>query len=251
MSGIGLSFRRPPGPSCNLRAKRRKCSLQPAAPAHNVYPHNLAGTKGAEVRQANGADLPEVERHGARGAYRCAVCGFAVTLRDDDRPPRCPCCSGTRFETAPLFGQTTEIAAVDPGPTPDWVGRVRATLPRGDYLVFEQGRRVRTVVLADGWTRIGRSLLADVRIDDPTVSRRHALVHRDGTAVRLLDDRSLNGVFRNGRRVDLEPLSDGDTLSVGRFELHYVRGYAGSPLSPSRGPAQKASPTVTLPAISA
>ena len=28
------------------------------------------------------------------------------------------------------------------------------------------------------WTRIGRSLTADIRLDDPTVSRRHALICR-------------------------------------------------------------------------
>ena len=52
------------------------------------------------------------------------------------------------------------------------------------------------------WTRIGRSLAADVRFDDPTVSRRHALIVRHPDGVRLLDDRSLNGVFVNGARVD-------------------------------------------------
>jgi len=42
------------------------------------------------------------------------------------------------------------------------------------------------------WTRIGRSLAADIRFDDPTVSRRHALIVRQPDGLRVLDDRSLN-----------------------------------------------------------
>lgn len=159
------------------------------------------------------------------GSFRCGVCGFAVALREGDSLPECPGCDGRRFERAPLFGETADVAApavaADP---PEWLDRARAQLAEsGDYLAFEHGGRIRTVALADGWTRIGRSLSAEVRIDDPTVSRRHALVHRDGDTIRLLDDRSLNGVFHNGSRVDLDELHDGDGIAVGRFELRFLR----------------------------
>ncbi len=73
------------------------------------------------------------------------------------------------------------------------------------------------------WTRIGRSLAADVRFDDPTVSRRHALIVRQPDGVRLLDDRSLNGVFVNGARVEGKALQDGDEIIVGRYRLRFVR----------------------------
>jgi pSer/pThr/pTyr-binding forkhead associated (FHA) protein len=81
---------------------------------------------------------------------------------------------------------------------------------------------VRVLPLADGWTRIGRSISADIRLDDPSVSRRHALVYRDADGAKVLDDRSLNGVFRNGDRVDLANLGDGDVLGIGRFALHFM-----------------------------
>jgi pSer/pThr/pTyr-binding forkhead associated (FHA) protein len=92
----------------------------------------------------------------------------------------------------------------------------------GDYLAFEDDERVRVFPLQDGWTRIGRSLSAHVRFDDPTVSRRHALLYRDDAGARILDDRSLNGVFRNGDRVELAELEDGDEISIGRFSLFFV-----------------------------
>ena len=37
----------------------------------------------------------------------------------------------------------------------------------------------------------------------------------------ILDDRSLNGVFVNGKRVEWSPLEDGDEILVGRHRLHY------------------------------
>jgi pSer/pThr/pTyr-binding forkhead associated (FHA) protein len=78
------------------------------------------------------------------------------------------------------------------------------------------------VPLQEGWTRIGRSLSAHIRFDDPTVSRRHALVYCDADGTRILDDRSLNGLFRNGDRVELAELEDGDEIDIGRFRVFFV-----------------------------
>ena len=92
----------------------------------------------------------------------------------------------------------------------------------GEYLCFEEGGESRTVALTREWTRIGRSLAADVRFDDPTVSRRHALIVRQPDGVRVLDDRSLNGVFVNGERIDGKLLEDGDEIIVGRYRLSFL-----------------------------
>ena len=124
-----------------------------------------------------------------------------------------------------MFGDTVELPPEQSvSDTPEWLDDTRKSITEaGDYLAFDDGDEVRTIALHEGWTRIGRSLSAEVRIDDPTVSRRHALVHRDGDTIRVLDDRSLNGVFRNGHRVELDELADGDTIAVGRFELHFIQ----------------------------
>ena len=61
-----------------------------------------------------------------------------------------------------------------------------------------------------------------MRFDDPTVSRRHALIVRHPDGVRVLDDRSLNGVFVNGSRVDGKALSDGDEIIIGRYRLSFL-----------------------------
>lgn len=104
-----------------------------------------------------------------------------------------------------------------------WLEDARGQLEEsGEYLAYEDGDELKTVALTREWTRIGRSLAADVRFDDPTVSRRHALVVRQADGVRVLDDRSLNGVFVNGSRIEWKVLQDGDEILVGRYRLRFL-----------------------------
>jgi pSer/pThr/pTyr-binding forkhead associated (FHA) protein len=129
---------------------------------------------------------------------------------------------------------TSEHDQIHEVDTPEWLAEAReALVANGDYVAFERDDRVNVVALQDGWTRIGRSLSAHLRFDDPTVSRRHALMHRDRTGARVLDDRSLNGVFLNGERVDWHELDDGDEVAIGAFRLYYMRVRDRSPLGAS------------------
>jgi hypothetical protein len=117
----------------------------------------------------------------------------------------------------------TTVGDGDASGRPEWVDRRRAELTGpGKYLAYEESGNQLIVPLAGEWTRIGRSLSADVRFDDATVSRRHALVVNQADGVRVLDDRSLNGVSVNGRRVEWSPLTDGDEIAVGRHRLYYL-----------------------------
>ena len=106
---------------------------------------------------------------------------------------------------------------------PAWLQETRAGLAApGRYLAFEQDGRVVVCPVSREWTRIGRSLAADIRFDDATVSRRHALVVSQAEGVRVLDDRSLNGVYVNGERVEWRELHDGDEIVVGRYRLTFL-----------------------------
>src|SRR3954467_15998123 len=106
---------------------------------------------------------------------------------------------------------------------PAWLEETRAGLAApGRYLAYEQDSGVVVVPVSREWTRIGRSLAADIRFDDATVSRRHALVANEEGGVRVLDDRSLNGIVVNGRRVEWSPLIDGDELVIGRHALYFL-----------------------------
>jgi FHA domain len=117
---------------------------------------------------------------------------------------------------------TAEFAAAAEPQAPGWLDGARAGLPAGSRRLAcrdEEGE-VRVFAVKRGWTRIGRSVAADIRLDDPSVSRRHALVVSEpDESLRVLDDRSLNGVFVNGEEIEWGTLADGDELTIGRYRL--------------------------------
>jgi pSer/pThr/pTyr-binding forkhead associated (FHA) protein len=169
------------------------------------------------------------------GSFRCADCDYVVTLNARDPLPSCPGCGGSRFTRASLFG-TQQYEGEPPHSTEEertrWLADARRQVSEpGQYLAYEDAERIVLVPLTREWTRIGRSLAADIRFDDPTVSRRHALIVRQPDGVRVLDDRSLNGVFVNGERVEWSTLSDGDEIIVGRYRLHFVNAETEEPAS--------------------
>jgi pSer/pThr/pTyr-binding forkhead associated (FHA) protein len=93
----------------------------------------------------------------------------------------------------------------------------------GRYLEVQGPQETLLIPLGPGVTHIGRGLAADLRLDEGSVSRRHAiLVQRSSTCVRILDDRSSNGTFVNGRRVVQADLHSGDVLVLGRVVLRYL-----------------------------
>jgi hypothetical protein len=102
------------------------------------------------------------------------------------------------------------------------VARVPRLAP-GWYLAVRDGEDVTVVALPEGGLHVGRSSGAQLSFDDPTVSRRHAIVVREGDEVRVLDDRSRNGVLLNGRPVAQAPLRHGDELGIGRQRIGVLR----------------------------
>lgn len=159
------------------------------------------------------------------GSFRCEACGYVVTLGGAESLGACPSCGGRQFARASLFAagrferdQTARRADLEA-----LLAAARAELPgTGRFLAYHDSGELRVVALTAEHTRIGRSLTAEIRFDDATVSRRHAIIVSDGDEVRILDDRSLNGVFVNGRRVETQVLADGDELVIGRHRLCFL-----------------------------
>lgn len=119
-------------------------------------------------------------------------------------------------------GTTAEFETPTAAASTDWLEERRAELTPGSrHLICRgDGDEVLDFEIKPGWTRIGRSVTADVRLDDPSVSRRHALVVSEpGEALRVLDDRSLNGILVNGEPVEWGKVADGDELAIGRYRL--------------------------------
>jgi hypothetical protein len=92
---------------------------------------------------------------------------------------------------------------------------------RGSYLAFGDTDQIRLLPLDQQITHIGRGADAQIRIEDHHVSRDHAILVRHGGVFRVLDNRSANGTFLNGRRIVATNLADGDVLGVGPVVMRY------------------------------
>ena len=116
-------------------------------------------------------------------------------------------------------GQTEDVEAID-HPHAD-ADAADAPLRPGRYLVVEQGGETRRLALTRQVTHLGRGFAATLQLEDPGVSRRHAIVVQRLGSVRILDDRSANGTWVNGRCVFDAELHDGDVIVLGRAVLVY------------------------------
>jgi pSer/pThr/pTyr-binding forkhead associated (FHA) protein len=92
----------------------------------------------------------------------------------------------------------------------------------GRYIEIQGPDRTLLIPLAGEVTHVGRGLSADLRLDDSSVSRRHAILVPRPTGARILDDRSANGTFVNGRRVQQADLHGGDVIVLGRVVLRFL-----------------------------
>jgi pSer/pThr/pTyr-binding forkhead associated (FHA) protein len=92
----------------------------------------------------------------------------------------------------------------------------------GRYLEVQGPTETLLIRLARGVMHIGRGIAADLHLDESSVSRRHVILHNHRSGVRVLDDRSSNGTFVNGRRILQADLRNGDVLVLGRVVLRYL-----------------------------
>jgi diguanylate cyclase (GGDEF)-like protein len=89
------------------------------------------------------------------------------------------------------------------------------------YLIVLSGRSVgKMFKVPVGDTKLGRSLEADVRLEDEGVSRFHAMMRRgDDGSVKLMDHGSTNGTYVNGAKIAETALTDGDRIQVGSVTI--------------------------------
>lgn len=149
----------------------------------------------------------------------CTNCGTTVP----EHANFCPSC-GTRIARPEPGGQGTtasiDLSGIDQREHLE-------DLPSLDHgtgmLVVVRGPSAGARFLLDrDVITIGRHPDADLFLDDVTVSRNHAEIHRTDAGLVLRDLGSLNGTYVSGERVEEHPLSTGDEVQVGRFKLVYV-----------------------------
>jgi predicted component of type VI protein secretion system len=82
--------------------------------------------------------------------------------------------------------------------------------------------------LSEGEFAVGRNASCQLSLDDPLVSRRHAILHVTKDAVSVEDLKSRNGVLVNGKRIeDVCPVRVGDKITIGSQDMLLVEARVG------------------------
>jgi hypothetical protein len=127
-------------------------------------------------------------------------------------------------DTTQTFGHDSDLSFVPFGAdlSEAELDAIDALPTRSALLIVRSGPTAGARYLLDAdVTTVGRHPEADIFFDDVTVSRRHAEITREGTAFELVDQRSLNGTYVDGERVDRASLRNGAEVRVGKFRLNF------------------------------
>ena len=96
--------------------------------------------------------------------------------------------------------------------------RIEPADDRRQALLVGGGKRN---VLSGSRVVLGRSREADIVVDDPNVSRKHAELRRDDSGWQIVDLGSTNGIKVNGRRAEHHALTPGDRVTLGVTDLTF------------------------------
>nr|WP_090345917.1 FHA domain-containing protein [Mycolicibacterium malmesburyense]CRL78490.1 multidrug ABC transporter ATPase [Mycolicibacterium malmesburyense] len=75
-----------------------------------------------------------------------------------------------------------------------------------------------------GAVKIGRATDNDIVVPDVLASRHHATLVPTAAGTEIIDNRSINGTFVNGARVESAVLREGDTVTIGNIDLVFSGG---------------------------
>lgn len=71
-------------------------------------------------------------------------------------------------------------------------------------------------------TAIGRDLACDVPLpEDGSVSKRHAEIKKQHDAYFIIDLKSTNGTFVNGKKISTSQLKNDDVITVGNTQITF------------------------------
>jgi hypothetical protein len=94
-------------------------------------------------------------------------------------------------------------------------------------LLVADGRETSFPLGRDTYT-LGRHRNNDIVISDPKVSSFHARIDRGSEGFTLIDLKSRNGTFLNGRRIETGALATGDEVRLGTAKLLYKVDYTSA-----------------------
>jgi len=137
------------------------------------------------------------------------------------RPPSRPAQPVSRPPSAPPPPSQPNFQATQIGPA------AKPTEVAGQNLATSMIRILRgggAVPAAAGTITIGRATDNDIVIPDVLASRHHATLLPTPSGTEIRDERSINGTFVNGGRVERALLGPGDTVTIGNVDLVFEGG---------------------------
>ncbi|PYQ19692.1 MAG: hypothetical protein DMF79_12025 [Acidobacteria bacterium] len=143
-------------------------------------------------------------------------------LKQPERPPTVEFSSGM---FAPLRVEDDTNKIVDKNAARYLAKATRVTVSR--LILTTGGVETSFPLIRDSYT-LGRHRNNDIAIADAKVSSFHARIDRTSDGFVLVDLKSRNGCWVNGRRVENAPLTTGDEIRVGSAILVYKVEYTSS-----------------------
>lgn len=137
---------------------------------------------------------------------RAGQFGILAEMIDQPLEPPSSSVAGLEMSALPLRPGAGETQSITPRVAAE-LGLARQTLLMRHGSHVQEFQKSRVV--------LGRSRDADFRLDDPNISRRHAIVYWEAGQAFVKDLGSTNGTLLNGRPIASAAVEDGDVLTLG------------------------------------
>ncbi len=98
-------------------------------------------------------------------------------------------------------------------------------------LIHEDQQPLREIRLYKSRIKIGRASECEIQLSSSGVSRKHALITREGDAFFIEDLGSTNAIFLNDEKVQRAALKHGDRIGIHQFVLEFVEDAATEDVS--------------------
>jgi ABC-type multidrug transport system ATPase subunit len=223
LDGLRVNIGNPDGPAVTFEVGRHQGSAGrpplttsipiPNPPAGPSGPQPGQGPTGTGTSSWRGQPSPS----GPLPSYPSAPQPRHPTGAQPAAPPSGPQSAPQIYRAPPMKVPPAPAA----GPETARVGADAANLATSMMKMLRPGKAAESM---PGAIKIGRANDNDIVIPEVLASRHHATLIPTAHGSEIHDNRSINGTFVNGSRVDVAVLHDGDVVTIGNIDLVFAGG---------------------------
>jgi ABC transport system ATP-binding/permease protein len=213
--GMGVNVGNPDGPHLTFEVGRHQGSAG-TPPQTTAVP--IARPSASWPSQPPSTGYPRTQPPPPRPTY-------AQPPHPSQPQPMYPSAPAPQAYQPPLQQVSQPLASSAPAPTQ--MGPAAAPRSSDGNLATSMLKILRPGRAPDapaGSVKIGRATDNDIVIPDVLASRHHATLVPSAAGTEIVDNRSINGTFVNGQRVESARLRDGDVVTIGNIDLVFGGG---------------------------